>query len=130
MVEHSRFAAWPLSADEIELYTTGGCFLLAWALDQVASEKGISTGEIVLSWMRSIDDRHALHAAYITAAGKVIDATGVQSLVEYLALYSNDGWDSTVVPARLLEEDGYVFPEDVAPHVEAVEVARRLSVYL
>lgn len=132
MTKHGRrqITAWPLSKDEIDTYTTGGCFLLAWALNQVALHIGLSSGKIILSWIRSFDERHALHAAYLTIGNSAIDATGVKPLDEYFSNYSTDGWTSAVSSASVLERDGYVFPEDQEPHEKAIEIAERLRAYL
>ena len=105
-------------------------FLLTWALEQVATRLRLSSGKIVLCWERAVDDRDALHAGYLTASGQVVDATGVYPLAEFITTYSTDGWDCAIVPINVLEENGYVFPEDVGSHDEAIGVAERLTSFL
>lgn len=121
-----RYAAWPFTADEVERYSQGDCFLLAWALERVARRYGQSSGEVVLSWYPPIDERHACHAAYLTQDGLAVDARGAEPLGAYLARYVAGGWCSAVERASALVRDGYVYPPDRVPHDEALSAAERI----
>lgn len=116
---------WPLTEEEIERYTAGECFLLAWALDQLMCRAGAPPGRVVLSWLPEVDD-DALHAAYVTHDNRVIDAHGIRPLATHLELYGSDGWHSTLAPATRLKRDGYVYPADKLPHDEALRVAQKI----
>src|SRR3990172_2282378 len=103
-----------------EYYTSGGCFLLAWALSSVAGRDD-DEETILLCWDDTSGEKDALHAAY-RDDNYAVDANGRTPLAEFVRLCSEDGWRVTKQSRRDLEVGGYVDPNDL----ESVEEAKQV----